>query len=106
MLPRPDPLPARTTEETAGKHGNREIDGKDGKDGNGNFAILKSTAGIAVHIGEQRQANQRESRQKHSSDGWREVVQLLLQSKEIPGSLGRVWRQIGIGVIPQGSIYR
>src|SRR5262249_54828126 len=86
VLPGPDPLPAGAAEETAGDHRHGEVEGENAEEGNRELAVLERPAGVAIYIGQQNQ-HQRYShdRHQHTSDGRREVVELLLQAQKVPG---------------------
>src|SRR5690348_9322232 len=90
VLPGPDPLPARAAEEAARERRDREEDRDDREQTDRELAVLERAAGIAVHVGQQRHADEDEAGNQHAGDGGREVVQDLLQAEEVPRRLGRV----------------
>src|SRR5579871_5217954 len=97
MLPGPGPQPARTAEKTARQSNYSPEDQKHGKRRDRNLPIGVSAAWIAVHIGQDYQSEQCHARNHHTSAVRLEVMQQLLQTQEVPGSLGRIWCTIWIG---------
>jgi len=66
-------------------------------------SILERPAGVAVHIGQQRQPDEGEARQEYTGDGRREVVQLLLQAQEIPRRLAGFGVRFGFSCSRRGA---
>src|SRR6185312_4817700 len=94
----------RPTEEAAHERGDGEEDSDDREDTDRELAIFKRPAWVAVDVGQRRKRDEYTARDQHTCDGWREVVEDLLQAQEVPRRLGRVWREVWIRVLAQRGV--
>src|SRR5579863_9092666 len=96
VLPGPDPHPTGAAKEATCQCDHRPEDQEHGEGNNCDLAISVGTAGIAIHIRQNCQSDQHETRYQHTgATGW-EVVQEFLQSQEVPGRFRWIGRHVWI----------
>ena len=98
----PEPHPAGAADEgTDDNHGNPQHDEAEAKGEDSNPALLEGVVAVAqrvgVHVGNGHQPDDDERGHDHAGDPGIEIDQHLLQAQEVPGGLGRVHGQVGVG---------